>query len=48
MLSQEFGLYETMKIWDILFSYDGQKRLCYLYCLCVGILKLRKKDIMNS
>jgi hypothetical protein len=42
MLSQEFGLYDTMRLWDTLLSYDGQRRFRYLYCMCLGILKLRK------
>jgi hypothetical protein len=48
MLSQEFGLYDTMRLWDNLLSYDGQRRFRYLYCLCLGILKLRKHEIMES
>ena len=48
MLSQEFGLYETTKLWDTLLSYDGAKRFKYLFCLCLAILKIRKRDIMKA
>jgi hypothetical protein len=37
-----------MRIWDILLSYDAQRKFRYLYCLCLGILKLRKHEIMES
>jgi hypothetical protein len=42
LLAQEFGLYETMKLWDVMLSFDGYKRYFFLYCCCIGILKYRK------
>ena len=47
MLAQEFGLYETIKLWDVMLSYDGSRRYFYLYCCCVAILKYRKSSIMD-
>jgi|JI10StandDraft_1071094.scaffolds.fasta_scaffold1881063_1 hypothetical protein len=47
LLGQEFGLYETMKLWDVLLSYDGYKRYFFLYCCCLGVLKYRKETIMR-
>jgi hypothetical protein len=42
LLAQEFGLCETMTLWDVLFSYEGYKRYFYLYSCCIAILKIRK------
>jgi hypothetical protein len=47
LLAQEFGLYETMKMWDVLLAYDGYKRYFYLYCCCIAILKYRKETILT-
>ena len=48
LLAQEFGLYDTIKLWDYLLAYDGTKRYFFLYCLCISILKLRKTLIMKN
>jgi hypothetical protein len=48
LLAQEFGLYETMKLWDVMLSYDGYKRYFFLYCCCIAILKYRKETIIKQ
>ncbi len=48
MLAQEFGLCETMTLWDVLISYEGYKRYFYLYSCCVAILKIRKHELMQG
>jgi hypothetical protein len=35
-------------MWDSVLSYDGAKRYKYLYCLCLSILKIRKREIIES
>lgn len=48
LLAQEFSLYDTMKLWDYVFSFDGFKRFFFVYCVCLAILKIRKKEIMEN
>lgn len=43
LLAQEFSLYDTMKLWDYVLSFDGFKRFFFVYCACLAILKIRKK-----
>lgn len=47
LLSQEFGLYDTIRLWDFIFSYPEDTRFFFVYSLCVSILKLRKSIIME-
>lgn len=37
-----------MKLWDYVLSFDGHKRFFFVYCACLGILKIRKKEIMEN
>ena len=48
LLAQEFGLYDTIKLWDYIFSFDDSQRFFFLYCLCIAILKLRRKVILEN
>ena len=48
MLSQDFSLYDTMKLWDCILAIDDENRFKYLYSLCIAIIKLQKKIIMKS
>jgi TBC1 domain family member 13 len=47
LLAQEFGLYETMKLWDVMLSFDGYRRYFFLYCCCISILKYRREVILH-
>lgn len=47
-LAQEFGLQETIRLWDYIFSYDGYSRFFFVYSLCIAILLVRKKQIMEN
>lgn len=48
MLAQQFGLCETMTLWDVMLSYEGYKRYFYLFSCCIAILKMRKQEIMDG
>lgn len=48
LLAQEFGLQETIKLWDFILSYDGHRRFFFLDSLCIAILLARKKEIMEN
>jgi len=48
LLAQEFGLYETMKLWDVLLAYDGHRRHFFLNCCCIAILKSRRLVIQQN
>lgn len=37
-----------MKLWDVMFSFDGYKRYFFLYSCCIGVLKYRKETIMRE
>lgn len=48
LLAQEFTLNDTMKLWDFVLSFEGHKRFFFVNCACIGILKIRKKEIMEN
>ena len=48
MLSQDFALYDTMKLWDCIFSVEDENKFKFLYCVCLAIIELKKKIIMKS
>jgi hypothetical protein len=48
LLAQEFGIYDTIRLWDHVFSYTEDNRFFFVESVCLAILKLRRKVIMES